>query len=221
MPDDNIMKALRFVAVVLAGFGLAVAVAPASAQSLAGFYGGIALGDRSGTTSGIAFGPATFGQATVPVEETASQQLVFGGYRWRNQLGVEAAFARSESYALRPFGVPGGVGLLLASPQEAGARAAWNVDVVGSYTLRRSVALYGRVGYAQAELAPTGSANLLTGDLRRPREGVNYGVGMRYDLTRSLGVNLEYSRFGRFAFESFGSTLPENDQVRLGVQFRF
>ena len=215
------MIVLRFVAVVLAGLGLAVAVAPASAQTRDGFYGGIALGDRGTATSGITFGPTTFSAATVPAEETANQQLVFGGYRWRNELAVEAAFARSESYALRPFGAPGGVGLLLAAPQDAGARAAWNVDVVGSYTLRRSVALYGRVGYAQAELAPAASANLLTGDLRRPREGVNYGVGMRYDLTRSLGVNLEYSRFGRFAYESFGSTLPENDQVRLGVQFRF
>jgi opacity protein-like surface antigen len=215
------MNVLRFVAVILAGCGLAVAVAPARAQSSAGFYGGIALGDRSGASSGIAFGQAAFGPVIVPVEETASQQLVFGGYRWRNELAVEAAFARSESYALRPFGAPGGVGLLLASPQDARARAAWNVDVVGSYTLRRSVALYGRVGYAQADVPPAALANLLTGDLRRPREGVNYGVGMRYDVTRTLGVNLEYSRFGRFAYESFGSTTPESDQVKLGVQFRF
>jgi len=59
------------------------------------------------------------------------------------------------------------------------------------------------------------------GDVRRPRDGMNYGLGMRYDVNRVLGLNLEYTRFGRIGFETFGSTLPENDQVRLGVQFRF
>ena len=49
---------------------------------------------------------------------------------------------------------------------------------------------------------------------------MNYGVGMRYDMNSALGLRLEYSRFGRFAGE-FGSSLPESDQVTLGVQFKF
>jgi len=117
----------------------------------------------------------------------------------------------ARSYARRP------------KPRAIAAKsgAAWNVDVVGSYTFLRAFALYGRVGYAQEVALPAATANLLTGDLRRPRDGMNYGLGMRYDVTRALGVNLEYTRFGRIGFESYGSTLPENDQVRLGVQFRF
>ena len=43
----------------------------------------------------------------------------------------------------------------------------------------------------------------------------------RYDVTRALGVNLEYTRFGRFATETFANPVPDSDQVRLGVQFRF
>jgi opacity protein-like surface antigen len=50
---------------------------------------------------------------------------------------------------------------------------------------------------------------------------MNYGLGLRYDVNRALGVNLEYTRFGRFAFDSFNSTLPDSDQLRLGVQLRF
>ncbi|MEO8487981.1 MAG: outer membrane beta-barrel protein, partial [Betaproteobacteria bacterium] len=211
----------------LAGLVLVGAIAPAAAQSAAGFYGGISLRDRAATPAGIAFGPSVFGVAeaplaAAPLEETATRQRVFGGYRWRNDVAVEAAFARSESYALRPFGAgsPRGVGLTLAAPQDASARSAWNVDVVGSYTFLRAFALYGRVGYAQAELAPAMLSSPLAGDVRRTREGINYGLGMSYDVTRALGVNLEYTRFGRFAFESTGSTLPENDQLRLGVRFR-
>jgi hypothetical protein len=41
-------------------------------------------------------------------------------------------------------------------------------------------------------------------------------------MTQSLGLRLEYSRFGRFAGESAASgLLPESDQVTVGVQFRF
>ncbi len=200
------------------------AVVPASAQSRDGFYGGIAILERGAVRSGISMGPAVAnGPLAATPDEGAARQSVFGGYRWPNDLSIEAALARSESYALRPLGAetPGGVGLMLGSRDESAARAAWNVDVVGSYTFLRTFALYGRVGYAQSEVAPAAVGNLLAGEVRRTREGVNYGLGLRYDVSRALGLNLEYTRFGRFAFESAGGTLPENDQVRLGLQLRF
>ena len=50
---------------------------------------------------------------------------------------------------------------------------------------------------------------------------MNYGVGLRYDVTRTLGLRLEYARFGRFAGESVNGLLPESDQVQFGMQFRF
>ena len=118
---------------VLLGSAAAFAAGPGLAQAPAGFYGGISLqepGERGGVSLGL---PAARGLRAPGVDELASQQ-VFGGYRWKNDLAVEAAFARSESYALRPFsaGQPSGVGLALGSHDEA-ARAAYNVDVFGSY----------------------------------------------------------------------------------------
>ena len=218
------MRYQKLIVVLLAGAALSAVSAPAAAQpSRDGFYGGIALREGAVETTGVLFGRMALAAPAPQVEDTSAQQRIFGGYRWRNDLALEAGVARSESYALKPFGAgaPGGVGLTLAAPGEAAARAAWNLDVVGSYTFLRAFALYGRVGYAQSELAQATPANLLAGDARRTRDGMNYGLGMRYDVTSALGVNLEYTRFGRFAFESFGSNLPENDQVRLGVQFRF
>lgn len=216
------MKIQTFALAILLGAAAATAVGPAVAQGRSGFYGGISLPETN-PGAGLSLGQAaTRGLRAPGVDETTTQQ-VFGGYRWTNDLAVEAAFARSESYALRPFsaGVPSGVGLALGKRADP-ASAAYNVDVFGSYTVLRSFALYGRVGYAQSDLAGAGASTLLaTTDPRRLRDGMNYGLGMRYDVTRVLGVNLEYTRFGRFAYDSFGSTLPENDQVRLGVQFRF
>jgi hypothetical protein len=39
-------------------------------------------------------------------------------------------------------------------------------------------------------------------------------------MNAALGLRLEYSRFGRFAGE-IGTSIPESDQVMLGVQFKF
>ena len=86
----------------------------------------------------------------------------------------------------------------------------------------RAFALYGRLGYSQIESSPAlaGATSAAT-DVRRLRDGVNYGLGMRYDMNSALGLRLEYGRFGRFAGEVGSGTLPESDQVIFGVQFRF
>jgi opacity protein-like surface antigen len=215
------MKNQYIACLALAALLTAGVVAPVEAQGRDGFYGGISLKEQG---SGVSFGQlATPALMSAAAAEPTSRQQVFGGYRWRNDVAIEAAVAKSESYALKPFGSgsPGGVGLLLGNREDTGIRGAWNLDVVGSYTFLRSFALYGRVGYAQTEGLAATAASPLSSDVRRNHDGMNYGLGLRYDVSRALGVNLEYTRFGRFAFDSFNSTLPDSDQLRLGVQFRF
>lgn len=204
--------------------GAGIVAGEASAQATvrsSGFYGGVVLRDRDVGMTGWAFGLEPLvpnGPTTQAVDDSSTRHTLFGGYRWRNQLAVEAALARSESYALRPLGKRGRAGVGLQLVGEEATSAAWNVDVIGSYTVFRALAFYGRIGYAQAE---PGAHGVPMADPRATRDGVNYGLGLRYDVTRELGVNFEYTRFGRFAFESFGSAFPESDRVRVGVQFRF
>jgi opacity protein-like surface antigen len=221
----------RVISISLAlGLGAAAqANAQPSATAATGFYGGVSIRDRGTEAPGITFGPApqfTTRFNTGNGDDVASRSsLLFGGYRWSNDLSVEASFGSTDQYALRPSDTTTarGVGLNLAN----GARSltdlpsrSWNVDVVTSWSFLRSFALYGRLGYAQTDPSPLGSSPISVGDPRRLREGMNYGVGLRYDLSRSLGLKLEYSRFGRFAGE-FASTLPESDQVSVGLQLRF
>jgi opacity protein-like surface antigen len=94
------------------------------------------------------------------------------------------------------------------------------VDLYTSWNFFRSFALYGRLGYAQTDLSPTLGNLASTTDSRRLRDGMNYGVGVRYDMTSSLGLRLEYGRFGRFAADP-GSSAQDTDQVTFGLQFRF
>jgi hypothetical protein len=127
---------------------------------------------------------------------------MFGGYRWRNDVALEAAIGTAESYALMPYGHRG-VGLSLAGTVESPIARSWNADVLYELGLSaRAFALYGRLGYIQSDTGVGFASTLPSIDSRRLREGVNYGVGLRYDVTPALGLRLEYARFGRFAGES-------------------
>jgi len=204
----------------LVSFGAATA---ALAQN--GFYGGVSMRDNGTESKGLQLGdtPLAWNRFAAPVSDDASQRaLLFGGYRWQNEVAVEAAVNTADKYALRQGTqtsiVGPGAGLALS---DASTRS-WNADVYTSWEVIRSLSLYGRLGYAQNDTGRLFSgASLIPGDPRRQRDGVNYGLGLRYDVTHSLGLRVEYARFGRFAGEAAGSGLPDSDQVSVGVQFRF
>lgn len=198
----------------------------AAAQQNSGFYGGLSLRDKSGEAF-LSSRPTTapWTKYAVPAaEDTGSRTLMFGGYRWRNDIAVEAAVNTRDSLPLvtEPSG---GVGLALNDV----ATKAWNVDLFGSLPLKPSLALYGRLGYGQSESRPSLFSPIIGSavDQRRiSREGLNYGVGLRVDVTQSLGLRMEYSRFGRPASsvsfsELLNNGLPETDQLSIGVQFKF
>ena len=209
----------------LAGPAQADDRAPAPAS---GFYGGVSLRDRAQEGMGLTFGSASsvwnrFG--TLTVDDTSQRTLVFGGYRFGNDVAVEASLNTIDKYALKPADtlVGGrGVGLSFGSGNgfsDAPSRT-WNLDVYTTWTFYRALALYGRLGYAQSDAPREVTAFTVTSpDIRRL--GVNYGVGLRYDMNSTLGLRLEYGRFGRFAGEMGAGFLPESDQVTFGVQFRF
>jgi len=191
----------------------------------AGFYGGVVLRQGAQESSpGIRIGnlSSAWTKFVAPTaDETAARALVFGGYRWHNDIAVEASFGATDGYALTPAGRRG-VGLALAVPGDASPARAWNADVYTSWALRKSLALYGRLGYAQSDALPAYlPASYFTVDPRRPRDGMNYGLGLRYDVSPALGLRVEYARFGRFAGENVTGLLPESDQVQFGMQFRF
>jgi opacity protein-like surface antigen len=200
---------------------LLVLVAAAGVAAEDGFYGGVAVREAGADAMGLTLGkqPFAWNRFTAPSAEDATQRaLVFGGYRWTRDISLEAAFNASDKYALRP-GVIGvsSVGLGLSDPTRT-----WNADVYTSWEFVHSLSLYGRFGYAQTDarslLAPV---TLGAADARRLREGVNYGLGVRYDLTQALGLRVEYARFGRFNAEAINAgLLPESDQVTVGVQFK-
>ena len=221
------MKKQILAAFALGGLFAAPLVFADEPSAKAGFYGGVALRDAGAEAAGVNFGQlaSTWGRYASPVTDDANSQrsLVFGGYRWANDLAVEGSLSSAASYALRPFDASTrrGVGLSLTGSPDV-ATHTWNANVFTSWSFRNRFSLYGRLGYAQSESVPAYAlASLPPSDPRRLRDGVNYGVGVRYDITPALGLRLEYARFPRFAGESVAGPLPDSDQVQFGMQFRF
>lgn len=216
------MRPLRSLAFPVAAVA-AMVLAPASlaadlnAVTPTGFYGGLSLRDV-GAEQGLTIGNVASSYALVaPFQaESGARASAFGGYRFGNDIALEASVASTATGYRLPG--RGGVGLMLPGVVEAGARQ-WNVDVVGSWSFWRSLSMYGRLGYAQSELTPVYRTSIADAE-RRTGEGLEYGVGLRYDITRVLGLKLEYARVGQ-AGEVERSLLPDVDQVRFGVQFRF
>jgi OOP family OmpA-OmpF porin len=211
-------------ALVISLGGLLALGASTAAPAQNGFYGGVSIRDK-GAVKGITHGdvPLVWNRFTAPTNDDSTQRsLVFGGYRWTNEVSVEGAFSTTERYSLQPAPTP----TIASSPGLAltdSNTRSWNANVFTSWELSRTVSLYGRLGYAQSEARQLSlaGASLVPDDPRRL--GVNYGVGVRYDVTHSLGLRAEYSRFGHFAGEtpSVSSGLPDSDQVTVGVQYRF
>lgn len=204
------------------------ASADAADRPVSGFYGGVTMRDQGVERGGMSLGiPANALSrfSITAIDDSATRSLLYGGYKWANDIAVEASVNSTDPYTLRSNEpLRRGVGLLPSAGSlgmsDIQARS-WNVDLYTSWNFLRSFSLYGRLGYAQTDLAPTLVAQPINAsDARRLRDGVNYGVGVRYDLNSALGLRVEYGRFGRFAGEVGGTPL-ESDQVTFGLQFRF
>ncbi len=229
------MKIQKLVSVISISLALGLAAQAwasegAETGTANGFYGGVSVRDTGAEGIGVHFGPAAASALNryYPVatfdDTTSPRTLVFGGYRWQHDLAVEASFSSQDKYALRPLdsgSARRGIGLTFGSTAGDVPARSWNLDVITSWTVYKAVALYGRFGYAQTEApALPGLAPVTISAARGLRDGMNYGVGVRYDMNSSLGLRVEYARFGRFAGE-FGTSLPDTDQVTFGLQLKF
>jgi len=223
MFKNQLLSSVLVIVAAAAGSALAAEPAPTASDN-AGFYGGISLRAAGQQSEGLSLGQVSsvWNRFAPPLaEDNGNRTLAYGGYRWANDVAVEAALSTLDRYSLQPSitGARRGVGLALTQENDAGK--TFNVDVYTSWEFRKRMSLYGRLGYAQTEAQSAYAPAFTSEVVRRNRDGVNYGLGLRYDMTPALGLRLEYARFGRLPGELSNGVMPENDQVQLGVQFRF
>jgi len=181
-----------------------------------GFYGGFNVRPKDLDPGMALIMPESLSWLKPTGEEPSQQAMVYGGYRLHPDLGFEAALTHSQRLGLR-FD-PKSFGLTSGDPTSR----VWNLDVYTSWSLQPRFAVYGRLGYEQpsatAQLSPGTSA--VDSVSRRQMVGLNYGVGLRYDLNPGMGVRFEWAR----PYRAGVTDLPrpaDADQVSVGLQFRF
>ena len=135
------------------------------------------------------------------------------GYKYSRYLSVESEYV--------DFGTNSGT--VFASPANLASAfrsTGFGVDTVATVPLWRTFSFYGRLGaYTGArDVFGTGPMSLLGGEPARGTR-LRYGLGMRYDLTKSLGIRAEMERYS-----PLGSTVagePEADLFSVGLMWRF
>ncbi len=158
--------------------------------------------ESSGTANGI-----------TPLRLAESGFRLKLGYKYSRYLSVESQFVDFARTPGEVFPSPGNI----ASAFRA---TGFGVDTVATVPVWRSFSFYGRLGAHRGESAnafSTYSTSLLSPVGRGTRW--RYGLGMRYDFTRSLGIRAEVEHYSLL-----GSPLAsdlEADQVSVGVSWRF
>ena len=134
------------------------------------------------------------------------------GYKYSRFFAVESEYVDFGTHSGTVFGSPAN----FSSPFRA---TGFGVDTVATVPWRH-FSFYGRLGAftGAREVFSTNPVSLLGGDPARGTR-LRYGLGMRYDLTKSLGVRAEMERYS-----PLGSTVagePEADLFSVGLMWRF
>jgi OOP family OmpA-OmpF porin len=156
---------------------LASAVAfagPALAQD-SGFYIGGALGQSEikGACSGLPPG--------VSCDEEDTGWKIFGGFQFNRHLGVELGYAN--------LGEASASGLGVTATAEV---TAWDLVAVGSLPIMDRFSVYGKLGLFLADAEVTSNVGVSSDE---SESGITFGVGLRYDFTRNLGLRAEWQRY--------------------------
>ncbi|HKU71355.1 MAG TPA: outer membrane beta-barrel protein [Burkholderiales bacterium] len=189
----------------IASFIVATAVSSAafgaqfSTPGESGFYGGLGVG---GTKSDVNAGPISGAK-----DDKDTAWKAFGGYQFNRYIGVEGGYID-----LGKSSVVGPAGAASFDNQ------AWQASVVGSMPINNQFALTGKLGIARTDtdtVANIGAQPLLASD---HNTDPTYGLGVRYDINKSVGVRAEWERL-RTSTGAFGKN--DIDVYSINGIYRF
>lgn len=169
-------------------------------------YLGLALGqsqadiDCTGTTS---------------CDDSDTAWKVFGGFQFNRHFALEAGYANLGEVTAA---VPAGGGIPAADV--AIEATAFELVGVGVLPLAERFSVYGKLGVYMADTEVRVSfAGLGSVTRSDDNTGLTFGLGLRYDVTPSLGVRAEWQRYSDVSADAFGES--DLDLISLGVLWRF
>jgi len=176
----------------LAILGLAAAMGTSSAMAQdQGWYAGLTFGNSK-------FKDACEGVADCDDKDTAWR--ILGGYQFNKNLAVELGYTDLGE---------------ASAPGASVEATAFEVVAVGSWPFTPQFSAYGKVGLYRGETdatAPGVSASESNTDL-------TYGIGVRWDFSKNLGLRAEYQLYKDLGGDTIGES--DADVISIGVIWKF
>ncbi len=194
---------------------LAFATAPAMAHA-EDYLGGLKLPRPAAAPSG------TFSFASEPLSAFSSSGARAGdsgmrlklGYKYSRFFSVESEFVDFGRAPADIFTSPGNLASAFHS-------TGFGVDTVATLPIWRSFSFYGRLGAYRGDARNPFAAysTSLLGESAPHGTRWRYGLGMRYDFTKALGVHAELERYSPLGSPLAGE--PDSELFTVGVNWRF
>jgi hypothetical protein len=191
-------------------FALLLAAAPAAASN---YLGTLKAPQSSFTPLGLySMSEGTFGAAALAGAEPGFRLKL--GYKYSPYLAVQGEYVGFGPGVNEPFANP-------ARLDSAFRGNGFGVDTIATLPLWR-FSLYGRLGAYRGDARggfEARSMSLLPDQFTRGTRW-RYGLGLRYDFTRSLGIRAELERHSPLG-ASLGTEVDSADQLSVGLSWRF
>jgi OOP family OmpA-OmpF porin len=202
--DDMFRKTVSIMLIAAAPLAAGLEARAQYPAGTTGLYGGLGAGrtDTDIGTAGIAGSK----------DRTDNAWKAFGGYQFNQNFAVEGGYADLGRASV--VGTRGGV------PASATLDSkVWQAAAVGSLPLSSNVALTGKLGIAYADTDTAGSVGGTAFGGSDTKTAPTYGLGLRYDFNKTLGVRGEWERF-RLGSAGLGSK-NDSDLYSVNAVFRF
>lgn len=202
MKNSKLLTAVGFaVTTAFAGTALAQQRAPE-----AGFYAGISVGQSEARDS--CDGAGDLG---LSCDEKDTAWKLFGGYQFNRNLAAEIGY--TDRLTKVSFGAPGFSGDVKAS--------AWELVGIGAFPIIDRFSVYGKAGLYRAETKASASAPAFgfTASAKETNTDLTYGVGVKYDFTRNVGLRAEWQRYNDVGGGDIGE--DDVDVLSVGVVWKF
>lgn len=166
----------------------------------AGFYGGLGAGAGHTDLNGSGI--------TGPTDKKDTVWKLFGGYQFNRYIAVEGGYVD-----LGKASVAGPQGFASTDSN------AWQIGAVGSIPLNSQFAFTGKLGLARTATDGSGNINGVAFAGSDSNTAPTYGLGMRYDISKAVGLRGEWERF-RISNAGFGGK-SDADLFTLNALFKF
>ena len=191
--------------------------ASGAAMAQQGFYVGGGVGQSMTSFNGTDFSANAANNETLTLEKNKTAYKIFGGYNVNQYFGVEGGFVDFGKPAAKFSGNAG-------TDKVSEELSSWFVAAKGTLPLTEQFNLFGKLGVTQNKAKVSSSAGGTSAS--DSRSGVLYGVGAEYNVTKQVGLRVEYEDFGNFgkAFDfnsNTGTGRTKASMWSVGATFKF